>query len=52
MKIRKTNKEEEIIVKIGSERIDIQEKVIVEALLDNGTTELIMSSEFVKKAEI
>ena len=39
----------EVIVKIGLERIDTQEDVTVEALLDSGATELIMSSEFAKK---
>ena len=33
-------------VKIGLERIDIQEEVIVEALLDSSTTELVISSKF------
>ena len=37
------------MMKIGLERIDIQERVIVEALLDSGTMELVMSSEFIKK---
>jgi len=36
-------------VKIGLERLDIQEGVMVEALLDSGATGLVMSSEFVKK---
>jgi len=39
----------EVIVKIGLERIDIQEGVIVEVLLDSGATGLVMSSEFVRK---
>jgi len=39
----------EVIVKIGLKRIDIQEGVIVEVLLDNGTIELVMSLEFAKK---
>ena len=39
----------EVMVKIGLERIDIQEGVIVEALLGSGATELVMSSEFTKK---
>ena len=37
------------MVKIGLERVDIQEEVMVEALLDNGATELVMSSEFARK---
>ena len=36
-------------MKIGLERIDTQEGVIVEALLDSGATGLVMSSEFAKK---
>jgi len=36
-------------VKIGLERIDMQEGIMVEALLDSGVTELVMSSEFAKK---
>jgi len=36
-------------VKIGLERIDTQEEITVEALLDNGATRLVMSSEFAKK---
>jgi len=38
-----------VIVKIGLERIDTQERVTVEALLDSGATGLVMSSEFTKK---
>ena len=36
-------------MKIGLERIDIQEEMIVEALLDSSVTELVMSSEFARK---
>ena len=36
-------------MKIGLERIDIQEGVIVEALLDSRATGLVMSLEFVRK---
>ena len=36
-------------MKIGLERINIQEGVTVEVLLDSGATELVMSSEFVRK---
>jgi len=43
---------EKVIVKIGLERIDIQEGVTVEALLDSGTTRLVMSLEFAKKQEL
>ena len=39
----------EVIVKIGLERIDIQEEVTVEALLDNSIMRLVMSSKFVRK---
>ena len=37
------------MVKIGLERIDTQEEVTVEALLDSGATGLVMSSKFAKK---
>ena len=39
----------EVTVKIGLKRIDIQEEVIVEALLDSGATELVISSDFARK---
>jgi len=39
------------MVKIGLERVDTQQGVIVEALLDSGATELVMSSEFAKEQE-
>jgi len=39
----------EVTVKIGLERIDTQEGITVEALLDSGATRLVMSSEFTKK---
>ena len=39
---------EEVVVKIGLERIDIQESVIVEVLLDSGVIRLAMSSKFVR----
>ena len=38
-----------VIVKIGLERIDMQEEIIVETLLDSGATGLVMSSEFTWK---
>jgi len=38
-----------VTVKIGLERIDTQEGITVEALLDSGVTGLVMSSEFAKK---
>ena len=39
----------EVMVKIGLERIDTQERITVEALLDSRATGLVMSSEFAKK---
>ena len=39
----------EVTVKIGLERIDMQEGITVEALLDSGVTGLVMSSEFSRK---
>jgi len=41
----------EIIVKIRLKRVDMQEEVLVETLLDNGAMSLTMSSEFAKKQE-
>jgi len=38
-----------VMVKIRLERINTQEGVMVEALLDSGATGLVMSLEFVKK---
>jgi len=38
-----------VTVKIRLERIDTQEGVMVEALLDSGVTGLVMSSEFARK---
>jgi len=38
-------------VKIGLERIDTQEGITVEVLLDSGATWLVMSSEFAKKQD-
>ena len=40
-----------VTVKIGLERIDMQEGVIVEVLLDSGVMRLVMSSEFTRKQE-
>jgi len=37
------------MIKIGLERLDMQEGITVEALLDSGATGLVMSSEFAKK---
>jgi len=39
------------MVKIGLERVDIQEEITVEVLLDSSTTGLVMSSEFARKQE-
>ena len=36
-------------MKIGLERIDMQEGITVEALLDSRATRLVMSSEFARK---
>jgi len=39
----------DITVRIGLERIDMQEGITVEALLDSGATGLVISSEFARK---
>ena len=39
----------EVTVKIGLERINTQEGITVEALLDSRATEMVMSSEFARK---
>ena len=39
----------EVMIKIGLERLDTQEGITVEALLDSGATGLVMSSEFARK---
>ena len=39
----------EITVKIGLERVDTQEEITVEALLDSRKTRLVISSEFARK---
>jgi len=52
VEVRKTDEGEllkEVIVKIGLERIDMQEVVTVKALLDSKVTGLVMYSEFAKK---
>ena len=36
-------------MKIGLERIDMQEGITVEVLLDSGATRLVMSSKFARK---
>ena len=52
-KVRKVEERtlREVTVKIGLERINIQERIIVEALLDSGAIGLVMSSEFAKKQD-
>ena len=39
----------EITVKIRLKRIDTQEEITVETLLDSGATELVISLEFARK---
>jgi len=39
----------EVAVKIGLGRVDTQEEIIVEVLLDSGVMELVISLEFAKK---
>ena len=39
----------EVIVKIGLERINMQEGITVEILLDSGAMRLMISLEFVKR---
>ena len=39
----------EVTIKIGLERLDTQEEITVEALLDSGAIGLVMSSEFARK---
>ena len=41
----------EVMVKIGLERLDTQEGIMVEALLDSGAIGLVMSLEFARKQE-
>ena len=53
VEVRKTAKEgrllREVTMKIGLESINMQEGIMVEALLDSRATGLVMSSEFVRK---
>ena len=53
MKVRKMGEKmlREVTVKIGLERINTQEGITVEVLLDSGTTGLVMSFEFAKKQD-
>jgi len=41
----------EVTVKIGLERINMQEEIIVKVLLNSGATGLVMSLEFARKQE-
>jgi len=41
----------EVTVEISLERMDMQEEIIVETLLDTGVAGLVMSSEFTRKME-
>jgi len=51
MEVRKSEGKplREVTIKIGLERLDTQEGITVEALLDSGATGLVMSSEFARK---
>ena len=52
IKVRKVTEEKslsEIIVKISLERIDMEERIMMEALLDSEVTVLMISSEFARK---
>jgi len=42
----------EITVKIGLERIDMQKRITIEALLDSKSMRLVMSLEFAKKTKV
>ena len=48
-KVKENESLRKITVKIGLERIDTQEGVIVKALLDSSAIGLVMSSEFARK---
>jgi len=55
VKVRKIKKEEllrEVTVKIWLERINTQEEITVEVLLDSRATELVISLEFVRKFKL
>jgi len=41
----------EVIVKIGLERIDIQEGIVIEVFLDSRATRLVICLEFARKQE-
>ena len=42
----------EVIVNIELERIETQKEVTVEAFLDSKATELVISLEFIREAEV
>ena len=50
-KVRKVGEKtlREVTVKIRLERVDTQEGIMVEVLLDSGATGLVISSEFIRK---
>jgi len=55
VKVRKIKEEEllrEVTVKIWLERINTQEEITVEVLLDSRATELVISLEFVRKFKL
>jgi len=54
MEVRKVERKtlRKVTVKIGLERIDMQERITVEVLLDSRATGLVMSSEFTKKNKV
>ena len=51
MEVRKSERKplREIMIKIGLEKLDTQEGITVEALLDSGATELVISLKFARK---
>ena len=52
MDVQKTKSGEalkEVTVNIGLEKINTQERIMVEALLDSGTTGLVISLEFARR---
>jgi len=51
MEVRKSERKplREVMIKIGLEKLDTQEGITVEALLDSGATGLVMSSESARK---
>ena len=51
MEVRKSERKllREVMIKIGLEKLDTQEGITVEVLLDSGATELVISSEFARK---